>query len=59
MPEAKVTLQKTLNPNRKTAYDLISVYKPKLKWVNIDEAAVNESELRAGEARIYLWGIQN
>ena len=24
-----------------------------------DEAAVNESELRAGEARIYLWGIQN
>ena len=25
MPEAKVTLQKTLNPNRKTAYDLISV----------------------------------
>lgn len=24
-----------------------------------DEAAVNEFELRAGEARIYLWGIQN
>ena len=42
MPEAKVTLQKTLNPNRKTAYDLISVYKPKLKWVNIDSLAPNE-----------------
>lgn len=41
MPEAKVTLQKTLNPNRKTAYDLISVYKPKLKWVNIDSLAPN------------------
>lgn len=67
MPEAKVTLQKTLNPNRKTAYDLISVYKPKAKMgeyrqsgtERFDEAAVNESELRAGEARIYLWGIQN
>ncbi|MBD9153925.1 MAG: DNA/RNA nuclease SfsA, partial [Lachnospiraceae bacterium] len=41
MPEAKVTLQKTWNPNRKTAYDLISVYKPKLKWVNIDSLAPN------------------
>ena len=41
VPEAKVTLQKTLNPNRKTAYDLISVYKPKLKWVNIDSLAPN------------------
>ena len=42
MPEAKVTLQKTSNPNRKTAYDLISVYKPRLKWVNIDSLAPNE-----------------
>ena len=41
LPEAKVMLQKTLNPNRKTAYDLISVYKPKLKWVNIDSLAPN------------------
>ena len=41
VPRAKVTLQKTLNPNRKTAYDLISVYKPKLKWVNIDSLAPN------------------
>ena len=41
LPKAKVTLQKTLNANRKTAYDLISVYKPKLKWVNIDSLAPN------------------
>ena len=41
MPKAKVTMQKTSNPNRKTEYDLISVYKPKLKWVNIDSLAPN------------------
>ena len=41
VPKAKVTLQKTLNMNRKTSYDLISVYKPKLKWVNIDSLAPN------------------
>ena len=41
VPEAKVTLQKTSNPNRKTAYDLISVYKPELEWVNIDSLAPN------------------
>ena len=35
VPEAKVTLQKSEHPARKTAYDLISVYKPQLKWVNI------------------------
>ena len=41
LPKAKITLQKADNPNRKTAYDLISVYKPKLKWVNIDSLAPN------------------
>ena len=41
LPKAKVTLQKKLNANRKTAYDLISVYKPGLKWVNIDSLAPN------------------
>ncbi len=41
VPKAKVTLQKSLNMNRKTVYDLISVYKPKLKWVNIDSLAPN------------------
>jgi sugar fermentation stimulation protein A len=42
VPNAKVTLQRSDNPDRKTAYDLISVYKPKLKWVNIDSFAPNE-----------------
>ena len=42
LPKARVTLQKALNPNRKTAYDLISVYKSGLKWVNIDSLVPNE-----------------
>lgn len=41
-PDAKVTLQKSDNPNRKTAYDLISVYKPGLGWVNIDSIVPNK-----------------
>ena len=41
LPKAKVTLQKAEDPERKTAYDLISVYKPKLKWVNVDSLAPN------------------
>lgn len=42
VPKAKVTLQRSDNPDRKTAFDLISVYKPRLKWVNIDSLAPNE-----------------
>ena len=42
IPKAKVTLQRASGPNRKTAFDLISVYKPGLKWVNIDSLAPNE-----------------
>ena len=41
VPDARVTLQKISDPSRKTAYDLISVYKPELKWVNIDSLAPN------------------
>ena len=41
LPEAKVMLQKSDNPGRKTAYDLISVYKPGLEWVNIDSLVPN------------------
>ena len=41
VPDARVTLQKSDNPDRETAYDLISVYKPRLKWVNIDSLAPN------------------
>ena len=42
VPDAKVTLQIAKNPERSTAYDLISVYKPRLRWVNIDSLAPNE-----------------
>ena len=42
VPKAKVTLQRVDKPERKTAYDLISVYRPQLKWVNIDSLAPNE-----------------
>ena len=41
LTNANVTLQKAADKNRKTAYDLISVYKPNLKWVNIDSLAPN------------------
>ena len=48
LPGARVTLQKAgagraagTQP-RKTAYDLISVYKPGLEWVNIDSLVPNQ-----------------
>ena len=41
VPEAEVTLQRASDPKRKTAYDLVSVYKPGLEWVNIDSLAPN------------------
>ena len=42
LPGARVTLQKASDLNRKTAYDLISVYKPELEWVNIDSLVPNK-----------------
>lgn len=42
LPEALVMLQVSDNPNRKTRYDLISVYKANLGWVNIDSQAPNK-----------------
>ncbi len=41
VPGASVVLAVSDNPNRKTAYDLIAVYKPALGWVNIDSQAPN------------------
>ena len=41
LPQAQVTLQRSGNPERKTAFDLISVYRPGLDWVNIDSLAPN------------------
>lgn len=39
--EADVILEISDNPNRKTKYDLICVYKKSLGWVNIDSQAPN------------------
>ena len=42
LPGAPVRLEKPDNPNRKTKYDLIAVYKESLGWVNIDSQAPNK-----------------
>lgn len=42
VPGADVCLQHAANPSRKTRYDLISVYKTSLAWVNIDSNAPNK-----------------
>ncbi len=42
VPNARVTLQKVSDSHRKTSFDLISVYEPGMKWVNIDSLAPNE-----------------
>lgn len=41
VPNAKVTLQRVNNPERSTEYDLISVYRPRFKWINVDSLAPN------------------
>lgn len=41
LPSSKVILEKSDNPNRKTQYDLIGVWKDNLGWVNIDSQAPN------------------
>ena len=41
LPDVDVTLAVSGNPSRKTKYDLISVYKKNLGWVNIDIQAPN------------------
>ena len=53
LPNAKVTLQKSTNPARKTAYDLISVYKPELGWVNIDSLVPNALIKKELQSRDY------
>ena len=42
IPNAEVRLEVSENPNRKTKYDLVAVYKEKLGWVNIDSQAPNK-----------------
>lgn len=41
LPDSKVVLAESDNPARKTKYDLVSVYKNGLGWVNIDSGAPN------------------
>ena len=41
VPKAKVTLQRADNSDRSTKYDLISVYRPGFKWINVDSLAPN------------------
>ena len=41
VPKAKITLQKVNNPARTTQYDLISVYRPRFRWINVDSLAPN------------------
>ena len=43
LPGADVRLEVCDNPNRKTKYDLVAVYKPSLGWVNIDSQAPNKA----------------
>lgn len=42
LPGAQVVLEDCMNPNRKTRYDLISVYKKNFGWINIDSQAPNK-----------------
>lgn len=42
LPGVPVHLEKPDNPNRKTKYDLVAVYKESLGWVNIDSQAPNK-----------------
>ena len=41
IPGAEVTLAVSDNPKRKTKYDLVSVYKKGIGWINIDSQAPN------------------
>lgn len=42
LSDSDVILQMSDNPNRKTRYDLICVYKKEVGWVNIDSQAPNK-----------------
>ena len=42
MSGSDVILERSDNPNRKTQYDMVAVYKAGLGWVNIDSQAPNQ-----------------
>ena len=55
VPQARVILQKAAGPDRKTAWDLISVFRPGFGWVNIDSLAPNELMKRHLMSLDYDW----
>ena len=42
LPGVSVGLEKSDNPNRSTAYDLVTVYKEGIGWINMDSQAPNK-----------------
>ena len=42
IPGVNVILEESDNPNRKTKYDLVTVWKEKIGWINIDSQAPNK-----------------
>ena len=42
LPGSRVILDRSGNPNRKTAYDLVTVYKENFGWINMDSQAPNQ-----------------
>lgn len=55
IPGAEVILQKAENPERKTKYDLISIKKEGLGWVNIDSQVPNKVVLEWLEKQKYTY----
>ena len=55
LPDVPVVLEVSDNPNRKTKYDLITVYKNGLGWVNIDSQAPNKVAKEWLEKQDYTW----
>jgi sugar fermentation stimulation protein A len=56
IPGARVVLQKSDNPGRKTAYDLIAVWKGK-RLINMDSSAPNKVFLEYMQSGQYIKGI--
>ncbi len=55
IPGVRVMLEKSSNPARKTAYDLVCVYKENLGWINMDSQAPNKvvGEWLAGQPECF------
>ena len=53
LPGAAVRLEQSDNPERKTLYDLVAVYKDRIGWINIDSQAPNKVVKEWLEAQDY------